>query len=101
MDYKQKASEVQCVLKIQQHNFFVPINLLLLVRRVFPHLAGAADIGSWVVLASVPGAWSSLAWGVELELLFDTRILGNRSCRDRYHPSATAYSKPLCGPTTL
>ena len=40
--------------KIQQPNFFVPTNLLLLVRRVFPHLAGAADIGRWVVLASVP-----------------------------------------------
>ena len=63
MNYKQRAKEVQCVLEIQQPNFFVPTNLLLLVRRVFPHLAGAADIGSWVVLASVPGAWSRSGLG--------------------------------------
>ena len=78
------------MLEIQQPNFFVPTNLLLLVRRVFPHLAGPADIGSWVVLASVLGAWSSLAWGVTLELLFDVRVLGNSSYRDRYYPTATA-----------
>ena len=45
MNCKQRAKEVQCVLEIQQRIFFVLTNLLLLVRRVFPHLAGAADIG--------------------------------------------------------
>lgn len=50
-----------CVFEIQQPNFFVPTNLLLLVRRVFPPFSGGSRY--WVVLASVLGAWSRSGLG--------------------------------------
>ena len=55
--------------EIQQPKFFVPMSLLVLVRRVFPRLAWAADIG-WCWLAC-SGRGQGLAWGVELLLEFE------------------------------
>ena len=77
---------VQCVFEIQQPKFFVPMDSVLLVRRVFPPLAGAADIG-WCWLAC-SGRGQGLVWGVEF--LSGIRVLANRSYQDRYQPTATA-----------
>ncbi len=81
----------------QQPKFFVPMNFLVLVRRIFPHLAWAADIG-WCWLAC-SGRGQGLVLGVKLPL--GIRVLGNRSYRNRYYPTATAYLKPLCGTAGL
>ena len=83
---------MQCIFETQQQP-----------RILFPGAPGipafSGGSGHWVVLASVVGGGQGMAWGVEL--LFTIRVLGNRSYRNSYIPSATAYLKPLCGTTGL